>query len=131
MRYSEFWDAVVDVFGDRMGRVLVDEQVVDALGDRTAAQALEAGEDPRAVWWALCDAMEVPDGPALGAGPAGALRSRTTRAAACRGPDVSRRTDVRPTVSPGRATGRRSTPRRDHLPAMSEAGRSVADEAQQ
>jgi len=60
VRYSEFWDAVVDVFGERMGRVLVDEQVVDALGDRTAAQALAAGEDPRTVWRALCDAMEVP-----------------------------------------------------------------------
>ena len=60
MRYSEFWDAVVDVFGDRMGRVLVADQVLGGLADRTAAQALEAGEDPRTVWWALCDAMEIP-----------------------------------------------------------------------
>jgi hypothetical protein len=60
VRYSEFWEAVADVFGDRLGRVLVAEHVVDALGDRTAAQALDAGEDPRVVWWALCDAMEVP-----------------------------------------------------------------------
>ncbi|MCV2393468.1 DUF3046 domain-containing protein [Actinotalea sp. M2MS4P-6] len=61
MKYSEFWDAVVDLFGDRMGRVLVDEQVLSGLDDRTAAQALEAGEEPRAVLWALCDAMDVPE----------------------------------------------------------------------
>ena len=60
MRYSEFWEAVADVFGEPLGRVLVAEQVVGALGDRTAAQALDAGEDPRRVWWALCDALEVP-----------------------------------------------------------------------
>lgn len=62
VRYSEFWDLVTDVFGAPMGRVLVADQVLTALGDRTAAQALEAGEDPRAVWRALCDAMQVPAG---------------------------------------------------------------------
>ncbi len=61
MKYSEFWDAVVDVFGDRLGRVLVAEQVLSDLDDRTAAQALEAGEEPRTVLWALCDAMDVPE----------------------------------------------------------------------
>ena len=60
MRYSEFWDAVSDVFGETVGRVLVAEQVLDALGDRTAAQALEAGVDTRTVLWALCDAHDVP-----------------------------------------------------------------------
>lgn len=60
MRYSEFWDVVLDVFGEQLGRVLVADQVLGALGDRTAAQALDAGEEPRVVWLALCDAMEVP-----------------------------------------------------------------------
>ncbi|NCT92040.1 DUF3046 domain-containing protein [Cellulomonas sp. APG4] len=60
MRYSEFWDLVEDVFGARMGKVLVADQVLGAVGDRTAAQALADGVDPRAVWRALCDAMEVP-----------------------------------------------------------------------
>lgn len=60
MRYSEFWDAVTDVFGPTVGRVLVAEQVLDALGDRTCAAALEAGVDPRTVLWALCDAHDVP-----------------------------------------------------------------------
>jgi len=62
VRYSEFWDLVTDVFGAQLGRVLVADQVLDGLGDRTAAQALEAGEDPRTVWRALCDAMQVPAG---------------------------------------------------------------------
>jgi len=34
--------------------------VVDRLGDRTAEQALAAGHTPRAVWEALCEAMQVP-----------------------------------------------------------------------
>lgn len=60
MRYSEFWDAVEDAFGPQLGRVLVAEQVLDGLDERTAEQALAAGEDPRRVWRALCDAMQVP-----------------------------------------------------------------------
>jgi len=59
VRYSEFWELVDDVFG-RLGRTLARDQVVGALDDRTAVQALDAGEDPAAVWRALCDAMEVP-----------------------------------------------------------------------
>lgn len=61
MRYSEFWELVDEVFGHGFGRVLVKEQVLDGLGGGTAQSALEAGEEPRAVWHALCDAMEVPD----------------------------------------------------------------------
>lgn len=62
MRYSEFRDLVTDVFGPEMGRTLVRDQVLGALGDRTSEQALAAGEDPRTVWRALCDAMDVPQG---------------------------------------------------------------------
>ena len=60
MRYSEFWDLVTDTFGRTQGRALVTELAITALGDRTAAAALDDGEDPKAVWWALCDVMEVP-----------------------------------------------------------------------
>jgi len=59
MRYSEFWELVDDVLGP-LGRTLVRDQVVGALDDRTAEQALAAGEDPAVVWRALCDALEVP-----------------------------------------------------------------------
>lgn len=60
MRYSEFWDLMTGVFGPVYARTLADDQVLGALGDRTANQALADGEDVRAVWAALCDAMEVP-----------------------------------------------------------------------
>lgn len=66
MRYSEFWELVTDVFGEALGRTLVADQVLGAVGDRTAAQALAAGEEPRAVWQALCEAMAVPTADRLG-----------------------------------------------------------------
>jgi hypothetical protein len=40
---------------------LAADLVVGALGSRSAAEALDAGVLPRAVWDALCDAMEVSD----------------------------------------------------------------------
>lgn len=60
MRYSEFWELVEEVFGPQVGRALAADQVIGALGDRTSEQALDAGVDPRTVWFALCDAMGVP-----------------------------------------------------------------------
>lgn len=47
-------------FGSAYARTLAHDQVLGALSDRTVAQALEDGEEPRTVWLALCDAMEVP-----------------------------------------------------------------------
>jgi hypothetical protein len=46
-------------FGSAYAKSLALDLVVGALGSRTAAQALEAGVEPRQVWHALCDAMEV------------------------------------------------------------------------
>jgi hypothetical protein len=66
VRYSEFREAVEDVFGPQLGRVLVAEQVLDGFDGRTAQQALDAGDDPRAVWRALCEAMQVPQARRLG-----------------------------------------------------------------
>lgn len=60
MRHSEFWTLVEDEFGPAYGRTLVRDHVVGGLGHRTAQRALDAGEHPRAVWFALCDEMEVP-----------------------------------------------------------------------
>ena len=61
MRYREFSELVDEVFGASLGRAYVREQVLSALDDRTAAQALEDGVEPRVVWHALCDALDVPD----------------------------------------------------------------------
>ncbi|HEY6797840.1 MAG TPA: DUF3046 domain-containing protein [Kineosporiaceae bacterium] len=64
---SDFWILVNDEFGSAQGRVLVRDHVIGALGHRTAAQALEAGEEPRDVWFALCDDLRVPAERRLGA----------------------------------------------------------------
>lgn len=57
---SEFWDLVDGEFGRARSRSLVKDHVLTALGNRTAEQALEAGDEPREVWFALCDDLEVP-----------------------------------------------------------------------
>ena len=56
----EFWVLVDDEFGRLHSRTIVRDHVVRALGDRTAEAALAAGFDPREVWFALCDDLEVP-----------------------------------------------------------------------
>lgn len=61
MRHREFWALVEEVFGAVYGRTLAADQVVGALGNRTAAQAIEDGDEPRTVWHALCDALDVPE----------------------------------------------------------------------
>ncbi len=60
MKASEFRIAVDDEFGEAQGRVLVRDLVIDALGGRTAAEALEAGIPTGEVWTALCRANDVP-----------------------------------------------------------------------
>ena len=60
MRHSAFWDLMDGEFGRAYARTLARDLVVGGLGDRTAAQALAAGEQPRTVWDAVCDAMEIP-----------------------------------------------------------------------
>lgn len=67
MRRSEFDRAVRDEFGSR-GSYLVSDLVLSAIGDRTAAEALSAGERPREVWLALCAEMDVPLARRHGAG---------------------------------------------------------------
>lgn len=57
---SDFWTFVDDEFGAAQGRTLVRDHVLGVLGHRTAQQALDAGDDPRAVWFALCDDLDVP-----------------------------------------------------------------------
>ncbi|TQK19230.1 DUF3046 family protein [Microbacterium sp. SLBN-154] len=59
MRRSEFQRAVEAEFGPR-GPSLTADLVLSDLGDRTAAEALEAGTAPREVWRALCAAADVP-----------------------------------------------------------------------
>ncbi|WP_375387698.1 DUF3046 domain-containing protein [uncultured Amnibacterium sp.] len=60
MKVSEFRRAVDEEFGEVLGRMLVQEQALDAVGSRTAAQALAAGVPTADVWRALCAANQVP-----------------------------------------------------------------------
>jgi hypothetical protein len=59
MRRSEFNRAVADEFGDRATAVVTD-LVLSKVGDRSAVDAIAAGVDPREVWLALCDELDVP-----------------------------------------------------------------------
>jgi hypothetical protein len=61
VRDREFWQLVDEVFGPAYGRTVAGDQVLGELGDRTALVALEAGVEPRVVWHALCDALDVPE----------------------------------------------------------------------
>ena len=67
MRRSEFERAVAAEFGPRANALLTDLVLPD-LGDRTAAQAIDAGIAPRSVWLALCEAADVPPERRYGAG---------------------------------------------------------------
>lgn len=60
MRLSQFNELLNDEFGAAYGQVLLKDLVLTELKDQTGRQALEAGEDPREVWFALCRATGVP-----------------------------------------------------------------------
>ena len=60
MRLTEFHELVEAQFGPVRGASLIVDHVLMKLGGRTAAQAIEAGVEPRDVWWALCADFDVP-----------------------------------------------------------------------
>jgi hypothetical protein len=59
MRRSEFHRAVSDEFGARANAV-VSDLVLSGVGGRTATDAIAAGVDPREVWLAVCEELDVP-----------------------------------------------------------------------
>lgn len=60
MRLTEFNELVHSEFGRLNGDSLLVDHVLLSLGGRTAAQAIEDGEEPREVWRALCAEFDVP-----------------------------------------------------------------------
>lgn len=60
MRLTEFWDRMRDRFGPLYADSVARDQVIRALGDRSAHDALVAGEDPKVVWLAVCEHFEIP-----------------------------------------------------------------------
>lgn len=75
MHLSDFWRLMEDEFGSSYARSLASSHVLHALGDQTAIQALDSGAQPRGIWVALCEDMDVPPERRLGR-DARASRSR-------------------------------------------------------
>jgi len=61
VRFREFWQLVDEVLGSAHGRALTRDLVIPGLGNMTPVQALDDGVEPRDVWHALCDELEVPE----------------------------------------------------------------------
>jgi hypothetical protein len=79
VRLSQFWTLIDEEFGPAQGRALVRDHVLASLGQRTAAQAMEAGEPLRQVWLALCEDLDVPPERRLGPDDDPARRARSRR----------------------------------------------------
>jgi len=60
VRLSQFQELMADEFGEVHASVLLNDLVLLPLGEKTGQAALDAGEDPRDVWLAICAAMDVP-----------------------------------------------------------------------
>lgn len=60
VRLTEYWAKMEAQFGAAYADSIARDQVLATLGGRTAFQALSEGEDPKAVWRAVCEAFEVP-----------------------------------------------------------------------
>jgi hypothetical protein len=57
---TEFWERMARRFGASYADSVARDQVIRGLGDRTAHEALVAGEDPKSVWLAVCEHFDVP-----------------------------------------------------------------------
>ena len=61
MRITEFRALMVAHFGDLRAPSVARDHVFSALAGRTADEALAAGEDPKVIWRAVCDDLDVSD----------------------------------------------------------------------
>jgi len=60
VRLTDFWLRMERVFGPGYAESVARDQVIAALGGRTAMEALAAGEAAKDVWRAVCEAFQVP-----------------------------------------------------------------------
>jgi hypothetical protein len=60
VRLTEFWQRMEHHLGAAYAVSWARDQVLGSLGGRTAQEALDAGEDPKTVWRAVCDALGLP-----------------------------------------------------------------------
>lgn len=66
MRHSVYWELMNDEFGSARAASLHTDLALSTLGSLTAQEAFERGEDPKAIWLAVCDATGVPPERRLG-----------------------------------------------------------------
>lgn len=60
MRHTEFWARMEAALGPTYARTWAREHVIAQLGGRTVAEALDAGETPKAVWRAVWETLGLP-----------------------------------------------------------------------
>ncbi len=60
MRHTELWARLEKALGATYARTWAREHVVAGLDQRTVQQALDAGEDAKAVWRAVWKELELP-----------------------------------------------------------------------
>jgi hypothetical protein len=60
VRSTEFWRRMDGHFGPAYARSYAADQVLATLQGRTVVQALADGEEVKAVWRAVCEALELP-----------------------------------------------------------------------
>lgn len=60
MRHSEFWERMELHLGRTYAQVWASSQTIGSLGSRTVDEALAAGEDPKRVWRAVHEVLELP-----------------------------------------------------------------------
>ncbi len=61
MKLSRFHELVQDEFGPDFAAVVLSDTRLDPLADQTPAELLEAGEDPKVIWLAICRQLAVPE----------------------------------------------------------------------
>lgn len=61
MRFTEFWARMEQVLGTSYAPVWASHHVLAELGGRTVDEALAAGEEPKVVWRAVADRLELPE----------------------------------------------------------------------
>ena len=60
MRHTEFWARMEHALSASYARSWADMYVIADLGERTASQALAAGEPPKEVWLAVWRTLGLP-----------------------------------------------------------------------
>lgn len=60
MRLTDFWERMERHLGRAYADSWARDYVIESLGERTVHQALEAGEDTKVIWRAVCDTLRLP-----------------------------------------------------------------------